>query len=411
MQALFESSIIDFQLMKPDSNRFTWRFTGPDIGFVAVVGVAYFSALLRARYGSREVYSRSELLILVTSSLLYLIVGTYGFAFCRRKLSGPLGSLYLAVQVILAAAIIYLLPNGGTFLIILPLAGQSFILLPRIWATVFCVLLTVMLALPVGLRAGFPAALVAAAFVLAGMVLVIAFTLMAVNEANSRHQIERFAAELSEANQRLRQYASQTEELATLRERSRLAREIHDSLGHYLTVVNVLIEAARAVFGSEPQRADEIMDQAQMLTREGLTEVRRSVSELRNAPIDLRPLPETLKSLVDECRVTGIEAKLVVSGEPSPLSPETRLTLYRVAQEGLTNVRRHAQASSVDLKLDFSDAAKVRLRIEDDGIGVVDAKRGFGLLGIRERAQMLGGEVFVWGEPGAGFLLEVELPK
>ena len=397
--------------MKADSNRFNLRFAGPDVGFVAVVGVAYFSALLRARYGGRPPYSRGELFILVTSSLLYLIVGTYGFAFCRREISGRLGSLYLAVQVILAGTIIYWLPNAGTFLIVLPLAGQSFILLPRIWATVFCLFLMVMLTVPVGWRAGFPTALVAGAFILAGMVFVIAFTLMAVNEANSRRQVESLAAELREANQKLREYASQTAELATLRERSRLAREIHDSLGHYLTVVNVLIEAARAVLDSEPQRADEIMHQAQVLTREGLTEVRRSVSELRSAPVDLKPLPETLESRVDECRVTGIEAKLVVTGEPYLLSPEARLTLYRVAQEGLTNVRRHAHASCVDLKLDFSDAAKVRLRIEDDGVGGDDTKRGFGLIGIRERAQMLGGEVFVSGKPGAGFSLEVELPR
>ena len=91
--------------------------------------------------------------------------------------------------------------------------------------------------------------------------------------------------------------------------------------------------------------------------------------------------------------------------------PEARLTLYRVAQEGLTNVRRHAHASCVDLKLDFSDAAKVRLRIEDDGVGGADTDKGFGLVGIRERVQMLGGEVFAWGEPGTGFSLEVELPR
>ena len=397
--------------MKIDSNHFTWRLAGSDVGFLAVVGVAYFSALLRARYGGRPPYSGGELFILIASSLLYLFIGTYGFAFCRRQTLGSLSIWYLVVQVILAGTIIFLLPNGGSFLIILPLAGQSFILLPRIWAAVFCLFLMVMLAVPVGWRAGFPTALVAGAFILAGMVFVVAFTLIAVNEANSRHQVERLAAELSEANQKLRDYASQTGELATLRERSRLAREIHDSLGHYLTVVNVLIEAARAVLGSEPQRADEIMHQAQMLTREGLTEVRRSVSELRNAPTDLKPLPETLESLVDECRVAGIEANLVVTGEPSLLSPEAKLTLYRAAQEGLTNVRRHAQASCVDLKLDFSDAAKVRLRIEDDGIGGADTEKGFGLVGIRERAQMLGGEVFVCGEAGTGFVLEVELPR
>jgi signal transduction histidine kinase len=348
---------------------------------------------------------------LFASSLLYLIAGTYGFAFCKRQGSRRFAGPYLSIQIILAATIIYLLPNAGAFLILLPLAGQSFILLPRSWAVVFCLLLMTMMAVPVAWTIGLAAAVVAAAFFLAGMVLVVTFTLMAENEANSRRQVERLAAELSEANQRLTEYASQTAELATLRERSRLAREIHDSLGHYLTVVNVLLEAARAVLSSQPDRSDEIMHQAQTLTREGLTEVRRAVSELRNESRDLRPLTETLESLANESRVAGIEVNLIVTGEPSLLSPEAQLTLYRAAQEALTNVRRHAHASCVDMKLDFSDAARVRLRIADDGVGVADAKKGFGLVGIQERAEILGGEVFVRAEPGAGFALEVELPR
>jgi signal transduction histidine kinase len=396
--------------MQKNSNRLKWRFVGSDIGFVAVVGVAYFSALLRAQYGGAP-HSVVAIFVLVTSSLLYLIAGTYGFAVCRRQSSGPAVVSYLFGQVILAGTVIYLLPNAGAFLILLPLAGQSFILLPRIRAGMFSLLLLAMLAVPVGWTAGLAVGVVASAFFLAGMVLVVTFTLMAVNEANSRQQVERLAAELSEANQRLTEYASQTAELATLRERGRLAREIHDSLGHYLTAVNVLLEAARAVLGKQPERADEIMRQAQTLTREGLTEVRRAVTELRNESRDIKPLTETLESLVNECRVAGIEANLIITGEPSILSPEARLTLYRAAQEALTNVRRHSQASCVDMNLDFSDVARVRLRIADDGVGVADTKKGFGLVGIQERAEILGGEVFVRSEPGAGFALEVELPR
>jgi signal transduction histidine kinase len=303
-----------------------------------------------------------------------------------------------------------LLPGGGILLIVLPLAGQSVVLLPRIWAGVFCLFLLLILVAPIGWRAGFLTAFVAGSFILAGLVFVVAFTVLAVNEANSRHQVERLAAELGEANKRLRDYATQVEELATLRERSRLAREIHDTLGHYLTVLNVQIEAACAVLASDPQRAGEILHKAQTLTRDGLTEVRRSVTELRNSTVDLKPLRETLELLADECRVTGIDANLIVTGEPSPLSPQTTLTLYRAAQEGLTNVRRHARASCATLRLDFSENAKVRLRIEDNGAGCADSKEGFGLMGIRERVKLLNGKVSVQSTPGAGFSLEVELP-
>jgi signal transduction histidine kinase len=397
--------------MKSISTPPVWHFRSADAGFIAVVSVAYFSALLRARYGGLPPYSRGELFILIASSLIYLIVGTYGFAFCRRKASSHSAALYLVVQGILATTILYLLPGGAIFLIILPLAGQSVILLPRIWAAVFCVTLLMILVVPIGWHAGFFTAFVAGSFVLAALVFVIVCTLLAVNEADARQEVELLAAELKDANQKLREYASQVEELATLRERSRIAREIHDSLGHYLTIVNVQIEAARAVLASEPQRAGEILHKAQTLTREGLTEVRRSVSELRNSPGDLRPLPEILELLADECRITGVDTNLVVMGEPSPLSLQAKLTLYRAAQEGLTNVRRHASASCATLKLDFSDNWKVRLQVEDDGVGSADSKEGFGLMGIRERVKLLDGKVFLRSAPGAGFSLEVELPR
>ena len=390
---------------------FAWKPSGVDAGFIAIVAVAYFSALVRLRYGGWAQYSRLDGIILISSSLLYLIGGTLGFGFCRRKNLAGFSVLYLAVQVILAETILRFLPSPVAFLIILPLAGQSLMLLSRIWASLFCVFLLLTLAVPIGWRFGLFPGFVAGSFVLAGLVFVVTLTLLAINEANSRQQAERLAEELGEANHKLRDYTSQAEELATLRERGRLAREIHDSLGHYLTVVNVLIEAARAVLHNEPERSIEILEQAQTITREGLAEVRRAVSEMHDSLVDLRPLPETLESLAAECRLTGFDATLEVSGEPSALSPEVRLALYRVAQEGLTNVRRHAQASCVRLSLDYVDGAKVRLRIEDNGIGGADTKNGFGLPGIRQRVALLGGDVSVHGEPGSGFSLDVELPR
>jgi len=101
----------------------------------------------------------------------------------------------------------------------------------------------------------------------------------------------------------------------------------------------------------------------------------------------------------------------VVGGSYRALRPQADLTLYRAAQEGLTNVRRHAHASQVQITLDYSAAGVVRLTVEDNGSGAAETKGGgFGLLGIRERAQILGGQVRIRSLPGQGFTLEVEVP-
>jgi signal transduction histidine kinase len=235
------------------------------------------------------------------------------------------------------------------------------------------------------------------------MVFVVIFTQIAVNERKARAEVERLAAEL-------RQYAAQVEELAITKERNRLAREIHDSLGHYLTIINVQIEAARAIMDNDRQRALDGLSKAQMLAQKALAEVRRSVTALRASPIEDLPLSEAVAKLVDEYSAAGIAAELVVTGAPRPLTPQAGLTLYRAAQEGLTNVRKHSQATHATLRLDYSHARMVRLEVRDNGVGRSGEGEGFGLLGVRERARLLNGEVRIHTAAGQGFTLEVELP-
>ena len=196
-----------------------------------------------------------------------------------------------------------------------------------------------------------------------------------------------------------------------MEERNRLAREIHDSLGHYLTVVNVQLEAARAVLESDSDQALDALNKAQTLTKEGLSEVRRSVAALRASPIEGKSLPELIGGLVGECRVAGLIAEFTVSGEHRSLSIPQKHTLFRAAQEGLTNVRRHARASRVDVLLGYESENKVRLHIEDNGVGTDpnELESGFGLLGIQERVQLLGGTVRLESVPNQGFVLEVEV--
>jgi len=336
--------------------------------------------------------------------MAYIVVGTYGFAICRRSRSLLARVSYFVMQLLLAGTLILLRGSTGELsLILLPLAGQSALLLPLPGMMPVCFLIYMTLVTPLIIRSRWVDAIAIALIYGTGIVFVVVFTRVAASEREAR-------TALAEANQLLRDHAVQVEELATTKERNRLAREIHDSLGHYLTVVNVQIGAAQAILDLDRQRALDHLSNAQALTQEGLAEVRHSVAALRASPIESRPLPEALAKLAEQWNAAGLHAKFVVAGTTRPLTPQANLTLYRAAQEALTNVGKHAHASSVELYLDYCDERLIRLRIKDDGLGSVNSEGGFGLLGVRERVQLLNGAVHVRADAGEGFSLEVELP-
>jgi signal transduction histidine kinase len=237
-------------------------------------------------------------------------------------------------------------------------------------------------------------------------------TELAVRERRAR-------TELAAANAQLRGYAAQAQQLATIQERNRLARDIHDGLGHHLTIVQMQLQAARAVLetgGEHPgrARADGMLAKAQRQSEEALAEVRRSVAALRE-PRASRPLPKVLAALAAETSAAGVPTELEVVGAARTLPVEAEDALYRAAQEGLTNVRKHAEATRARLLLDYGHAAEVRLEVHDDGTGMArEGERrdalGFGLLGLRERASRLGGSLLVDTAPGRGVTLRIEVP-
>jgi len=386
----------------PSSRTHTGRMG--DIPFAVAVLAGYVATLT----GS-ERFTLREALLLILLGVVYLSIGIYGFALCERLGSLRAHAVYFVVQIPLGATLLYL-SRGQGWLCILPLASQS-VALPRRGTVIVSALVLAASVLPFGLQGGWALVGRIVAPFLAGIVFVVLFTELAVSEQRARAKMEQLAAELGEANAKLRDYALQAEELAAAEERNRLAREIHDTLGHYLTAINVQLEAARVVLESDRARALDALNKAQTLAKEGLADIRRSVATLRATPTESRPLPEVIQTLAEECRAAGISTDLVVGGSYRALRPQADLTLYRAAQEGLTNVRRHAHASQVRITLDYSAAGMVRLTVEDNGSGAAETKGGgFGLLGIRERAQILGGQVRVHSQPGQGFILEVEVP-
>ena len=375
---------------------------------MVVIGYIVTFVISSGGYGRR--FTFQELFWGVSFGVVYLFLGLNDRVIFDRVPAGWAEALFFSVQCSLVLGIGWVLGTGGNWLIGVPLAGFAVErLAPRRRWPVYVALIAAIV-LPIGLRyATWADALFNGVIISSAVFFVAVFAQMRLNEQQARENAERLMAELEEANVQLAAYATQAEELAVTQERNRLAREIHDSLGHYLTIVNVQIEAARVVMDSDPERALDAMNKAQKLAQKGLNRVRESVAALRESPVSSRPLREAIGSLVEEAQSTGIVTEFQVAGEPQTLENKVALALYRAAQEGLTNVRKHARASRVDVLLDFQPS-EVRLEVKDNGVGAMKTIGGFGLLGIRERMQLLGGRLEISTGVGKGFCLKASVP-
>jgi signal transduction histidine kinase len=197
---------------------------------------------------------------------------------------------------------------------------------------------------------------------------------------------------------------------ATLDERTRIAREIHDILAHTLSALAVQLEGTRLLVEQRPgdPAAVAALERASGLARDGLEETKRAVGALRG---DALPGPEALPRLAaDFERDTGIPCRLTVEGVEGPVTPEARLSLYRTAQEALTNVRKHTLASSVAILLRYTaDGAELTVQDEGPCRPTPLAGSGHGLEGMRERAELARGRLEA-GPTSTGFRVRLWLP-
>lgn len=348
--------------------------------------------------------------VIILLGVVYLTLGLLVERFFVNPLQQKLS---LALLLVLGLSINFLAEPGLLWIILLPLVGMGEGVLSRGGRLLLYMATLIGASGPYILSNGLWDGLVSAIFFFPAILFVVVFTRLMLTAERERDRAEVLAVELAEANRQLGQYAVQAEELATTQERNRIAREIHDTLGHYLTVVNVQLEAAKTIMAQKPEKALNAIDRAQNMTREGLNAIRQSVTSLREDPVGDRPLPDAIRPLIEENRAAGINTDFGVHADPRPLSPNAALTVYRVVQEGLTNIRKHADASHVAVALDFSAEDEITVSIRDDGIGAdlsdgYDA--GFGLLGIRERIHIIGGRMQVETDLGTGFQLRVILP-
>ncbi len=242
--------------------------------------------------------------------------------------------------------------------------------------------------------------------------LIILVVVVAMIEANRRsEETAALLAELEEAHAELRGYADRARELAIAEERARLARDMHDSVGHYLTVINLGLNNARRYRDRNPEEAWNEVHQAQDLTREALADSRRWVRALRPLRMDGKRGVEALATLVESFGGADTTLTFTTRGDWPGLDGDRELLCFRAVQEGLTNVLRHAKAANVEVTLDCTPE-KVTIVISDDGRGADRASRsdGAGLSGLRERAAAVDGAVETCTDPGEGFTLRVTVP-
>lgn len=230
----------------------------------------------------------------------------------------------------------------------------------------------------------------------------------AIKELNSKLEIT--ANELRLANEKLEEYAKESEEIAKMKERNRLAREIHDILGHTLTSITMGLEACLAILPFNSQKASDQLQKILETSKKGLLDVRRSVRELKVDTLKKYSLITSLENLakdINECTDTVVHLNII--GKVMKLKNDEEQTIFRVIQESITNSMRHGKAKHIHLDIEF-DYYKINIHIADDGIGCKGITSGFGLTHMAERVEMLNGTISFNTTKNNGFMTDVSIP-
>lgn len=239
-------------------------------------------------------------------------------------------------------------------------------------------------------------------------VLALVFILLLMNAVLSEWQSRE---KLIAANEKLRQYALKIENQATLEERNRIAREIHDSLGHSLTALNLQLETATKLLDSNPEKAKSFLIRAKELGSQALKDVRESVSKMRSHPLQEKSLEQAIYILIEDFyHSTNIKPNCQISCFYT-IPRDISTAIYRIIQESLTNIYKYAESTEVNLEL-TTTVTNLHLMIEDNGKGfdLSQNTTGFGLQSMRDRTLALDGNFNIDSVPGEGTKIMVTIP-
>lgn len=246
-------------------------------------------------------------------------------------------------------------------------------------------------------------------FVSVNIILFVLYLVLLVqNKHQEKERIASLNRQLGEANERLRAYAIEAERMAETRERNRLAREIHDTLGHALTGIAAGLDACIVLVDAAPEAAKKQLAKVREAARRGIVDVRRSVEKLRPDDLEKLPMRHALAKMVAEfSESSGMKTRIVAMGWPDHLREDEEEVIYRVVQEGITNANQHGLATEAVITIG-TEPGRIFIIIADNGHGCEDVEPGFGLRHMRERLDLLHGRLRYWTDKG--FTLEATIP-
>ena len=381
--------------------------SGTDLAFALVVLISYFATFSKAPQVSLFLIT-----VLICLGVAYITLGIYGFAFVNQlgKIFPKL--IYFALQLVIGGLIVYFGKGAGfNAFILLPLVAHTAMSLDQDWLLIVNAGIFVTFVISVMsysnawsiVWTGLPT-------FFAGQVFILIFTEMAYTEQQARIKMEKLADELSQANRQLSEYANQVRDLAVSQERNRLAREIHDGLGHYLTTINMQIKAAIAVMQKDLPQSIHLLENAQQLSVEALDDVRSSVSSLREDNLGALSLGERIIKLIDSSKSAERNFNFIIEGNPRAMTPQVDVSLFRVVQEAINNANKHSKSTEVNITLNFDEPDIIKLNISDNGKGSEAPDGGFGLIGMKERIRLINGNFEIKTAKGYGFSIIVSVP-
>jgi len=388
------------------SGRAALMDTWPFLAVVSVVlGAGYVSAL-------RADSSLTEPLRLLLFTLLIVLTGVMYWLGPFFVWGGRRRLPYLAILGAATFAIGLMTPHHWTVIGLYPaLIGLA---VGLFWpdfrsigvAVTLCLgLLTANLMLGRGLQES----LNAAPFVALSLVFTLIYVVLFSRQVEARQRAQALLSDLESAHRRLREYANQVEDLTLTRERERMGRELHDTLAQGLAGLIMQLEAIDGhLVGGSTERARAVVQQAMQRSRATLHEARRAIQALRASVLDHEDLIQAIRREADSFEAsTGTSCRCEVSVDSLAVSPERAQDILRIVQESLSNVTRHAHATHVSVRLHES-RGEIRVIVADDGVGFdpSEARRGFGLAGMYERAARLGGKLRVESTIGEGTTVE-----
>ena len=240
------------------------------------------------------------------------------------------------------------------------------------------------------------------------MAFILYVVIMIQNERQENERITFLNNQLNAANEQLKRYALESEKMAETRERNRLAREIHDTLGHALTGISAGIDACLAIIDISPEMTKGQLNRIGEVARQGIKDVRRSVSKLRPDALERLNLEDALTKMIEDISLTTNTKIMFDLQIPSlKFSPDEEDAVYRVVQEGITNAIRHGQATLIHITISKKDEW-LTLMIRDNGCGCTEIKDGFGLKHMQERIGLLNGTIEYEGSDG--FMITARIP-